>query len=109
METREPGQVRKEAALSGHLQALRERRTGVRNDGRASVTGFDGGCTVHLVPLARGEPTVCLWAAVVEVAGWGAFGEGDRAPPLRGFRGDWLGSGAPPGPGPEASSCLSHL
>ena len=29
METREPGQVRKEAALSGHLQALRGRRTGV--------------------------------------------------------------------------------
>ena len=29
MKTREPGQVRKEAALSGHLQALREHRTGV--------------------------------------------------------------------------------
>ena len=29
MKTREPGQVRKEAALSGHLQAPREHRTGV--------------------------------------------------------------------------------
>ena len=49
MEAREPGQVRKEAALSGHLQALRERRTGARDGGRAPGTGFDGGCTVHFL------------------------------------------------------------
>src|SRR5947208_11923277 len=30
MEAREPGQIRKEAALSGHPQALRERRTGAQ-------------------------------------------------------------------------------
>ena len=47
MEAREPGQVRKEAALSGHLQALRERRTGAAGRRPRPGTGFEGGCTVH--------------------------------------------------------------
>src|SRR5512135_1964412 len=49
MESCEPGQVRKEAALSGHLQAQRERRTGATNDGRALGPRFDRGCTVRFL------------------------------------------------------------
>ena len=47
METREPGQVRKEAALSGHLQARRECRTGAIRRWPRPGYGFEGGCTVH--------------------------------------------------------------
>src|SRR5438067_8047914 len=54
METREPGQVRKEAALSGHLQAPRERRTGVGKGGRATGHGFEGGCTIRILPARPG-------------------------------------------------------
>jgi protein-tyrosine phosphatase len=47
VKAREPGQVRKEAALSGHLQAPRGRRAGVKRRGSAPGTGFKGGCTVN--------------------------------------------------------------
>jgi len=46
MKACEPGQVRKEAALSGHLQAQRECWIGVTDGGSATNTGFRGGCTV---------------------------------------------------------------
>ena len=41
MSTREPGQVRKEAALSGHRQAMRGRPTGATSGERARSTCFD--------------------------------------------------------------------
>src|ERR1700757_5336299 len=47
MESCEPGQVRKEAALSGHLQARWERRTGVIRRRSRPGYGIDGGCTVR--------------------------------------------------------------
>ncbi len=50
MEIREPGQVRKEAALSGHLQALRERRTGATNRRPRLGFHFEGGCTIRFTP-----------------------------------------------------------
>ena len=50
MESCEPGQVRKEAALSGYLQARRERRTGVIKWRPRLGPGFDRGCTVHFLP-----------------------------------------------------------
>src|SRR5579884_232097 len=48
MKAREPGQVRKEAALSGPLQARWERRSGVGSDGRASDGLLERGCTIRL-------------------------------------------------------------
>ncbi len=54
METREPGQVRKEAALSGHLQAQRGCRTGVTSDGRAPGPRLDRGCTVRFISVVPG-------------------------------------------------------
>ena len=51
MEAREPGQVRKEAALSGHLQAHRGCRTGVthRTAPRAA-TSEEGARSTFAVP-----------------------------------------------------------
>jgi DNA polymerase III subunit gamma/tau len=58
METREPGQVRKEAALSGHLQALRERRTGVtKQRSPTRVLASTGGArSTSASSLAAGTP-----------------------------------------------------
>ena len=56
MSAREPGQVRKEAALSGHRQALRGRPAGARRRWTALGDRFDGGCTVHFPPAA-GSPS----------------------------------------------------
>jgi len=47
MKARESGQVRKEAALSGYLQALRERWTGATGGSCDPGTDLDGGCTVR--------------------------------------------------------------
>ena len=49
MKTREPGQVRKEAALSGHLQAPWECPTGVFKRWPRLGYGFEGGCTVNSI------------------------------------------------------------
>ena len=49
MKAREPGQVRKEAALSGHLQARRGSRIGVIQSDRAASRHHRGGCTIHLI------------------------------------------------------------
>src|SRR3954454_13756739 len=56
MSAREPGQVRKEAALSGHLQALRGRPTGACGLRTRPGAVLDGGCTVrfHRRPRAPG-------------------------------------------------------
>jgi len=55
MKAREPGQVRKEAALSGHLQARRERRFGASKRRSRLGYGIDRGCTVHfLAPVRTG-------------------------------------------------------
>ena len=56
MSAREPGQVRKEAALSGHRQASGVARAGADRSGRARGTGFDGGCTVRFFRPAAAEP-----------------------------------------------------
>src|SRR2546423_1243968 len=47
MSAREPGQVRKEAALSGHRQAMRGRPTGAGGRWQPSEGHLDGGCTVR--------------------------------------------------------------
>ena len=60
MKAREPGQVRKEAALSGHLQALRECRFGATGGSRGLGTDLDGGCTVISCPLASRRAR-CDW------------------------------------------------
>ena len=50
MSAREPGQVRKEAAFSGHRQATRGRPTGACSRWTRSETVLDGGCTVRFPP-----------------------------------------------------------
>ena len=50
MTAREPGQVREEAALSGHRQAQREFPAGAERSGQPPVAGHDAGCTVRLSP-----------------------------------------------------------
>ncbi len=60
VKAREPGQVRKEAALSGHLQALRECRFGATGGSRGPGTDLDGGCTVIF----------CLWLPADAPCGW---------------------------------------
>jgi hypothetical protein len=64
MEAREPGQVRKEAALSGNPQASRACRTGVPEGGRAAGTGLGRGCTVHIRRPATSDPRTSLPARV---------------------------------------------
>src|SRR3954464_10430423 len=49
---REPGQVRKEAALSGHRQAQRDCPTGVTERRTRRGTHFERGCTVHFIHSA---------------------------------------------------------
>jgi hypothetical protein len=48
METREPGQVRKEAALSGLLHVPRTSLAGAETRLKRPGTALGGGCTVHL-------------------------------------------------------------
>src|SRR3954452_23212241 len=50
MSAREPGQVRKEAALSGHREAMRGRPTGATSSERVRGTCFEGGCTAPFFP-----------------------------------------------------------
>src|SRR5450631_3142966 len=58
MKAREPGQVRKEAALSGHLQARRERRTGVIRLWQRLGYSIDRGCTVRFFQMSARAITV---------------------------------------------------
>ena len=51
MESREPGQVRKEAALSGLLHVPRTSLTGVETRPTRLGARFDGRCTVHCFRL----------------------------------------------------------
>ena len=58
MESREPGQVRKEAALSGLLHVPRTSLTGVETRPTRLGARFEGGCTVHYFkPPARAATT----------------------------------------------------
>jgi ketosteroid isomerase-like protein len=52
---REPGQVRKEAALSGPAHAPRTNLAGAENWRARSETHFDDGCTVHTSPMPTKE------------------------------------------------------
>src|SRR6188768_4551194 len=76
---REPGQVRKEAALSGYRWAVRGRPAGVFERDQSPEADFDIGCTVHFFPMPpfsafdkRGYRTVDArsgygaWAATYE-------------------------------------------
>jgi DNA polymerase-3 subunit gamma/tau len=56
MEACEPGQVRKEAALSGNLQARRGCPTGVIRRRPRPGYGIDGGCTVRFFSHLEGPP-----------------------------------------------------
>jgi hypothetical protein len=51
METREPGQVRKEAALSDLLHVPRASLTGAETQRKRLGAGFEAGCTVLLQQL----------------------------------------------------------
>ena len=57
MSAREPGQVRKEAALSGHRQAQRDRPAGATGRCQRRGVHLEGGCTVRFFPrrAAAGE------------------------------------------------------
>jgi hypothetical protein len=59
METREPGQVRKEAALSGLLHVPRASLTGAETRLKRLGTGFEVGCTVRIYcPRASTAPGI---------------------------------------------------
>jgi hypothetical protein len=53
METREPGQIRKEAALSGLLHVPRASLTGAKTRLKRLGTGFEAGCTVRIHSAQR--------------------------------------------------------
>ena len=49
MWAREPGQVRKEAALSGSRHVMQASLARAKYGGHAREPRFDGGCTVHFL------------------------------------------------------------
>jgi hypothetical protein len=58
VDDREPGQVRKEAALSGPVYAQWGNLTGVDDPGTASRLFLDGGCTVTLRAVIKRREAV---------------------------------------------------